>query len=79
MATPLDFEALLSREYRPARVTRLVPREAYHPEKADKKKKNPNSKPTNSEEEVQRLAEEETSLRTLQSICPVQPEMALIY
>jgi hypothetical protein len=61
MASPLDFEALLSREYRPARVTRLVPREAYHPEKADKKKKNPNSKPTNSEEEVQRLAEEETS------------------
>jgi len=31
-APELDFEALLSREYRPARVTRLIPREAYHPE-----------------------------------------------
>jgi hypothetical protein len=63
MASTLDFEALLSREYRPARVTRLVPREAYHPEKVDKKKNknNSNSKPANSEDEVQRLAEEATS------------------
>jgi transcription initiation factor TFIID subunit 1 len=33
MATPpsLDFEALLSRDYSPADVTRLIPREKFHP------------------------------------------------
>lgn len=36
--TALDFEALLSREYRPALVTRLIPREKYHPEENKKKK-----------------------------------------
>ena len=35
----LDFETLLSREYRPARVTQLIPREAYNPSKNDRKKK----------------------------------------
>jgi len=31
-STPsLDFEALLSRDYRPARVTRLIPRDTYRP------------------------------------------------
>lgn len=35
----LDFEALLSREYRPAMVTRLIPREKYVPDENNKKKK----------------------------------------
>lgn len=60
MASPLDFEALLSREYRPARVTRLVPRERYCPEKADNKKKNASSRPAN-QDEKRRQAEEKTS------------------
>lgn len=34
----LDFEALLSREYRPARVSRLIPREAWQPDKNKKNK-----------------------------------------
>lgn len=37
--TALDFEALLSREYRPALVTRLIPREKFDPAEYKKKKK----------------------------------------
>jgi hypothetical protein len=35
----LDFETLLSRGYRPANVTKLIPRDKYQPNKDVKKKK----------------------------------------
>jgi len=61
-APPLDFEALLSRDYRPALVTRLIPREKYHP---DDKKKNAVARTTraepNPEDEAQKRIAEETS------------------
>lgn len=61
-APPLDFEALLSREYRPARIARLIPREAYHPENNQKKKSVSIKHSTAAlEDATRRRAEEETS------------------
>jgi hypothetical protein len=64
MASPgstLDFEALLSRDYRPALVTRLIPRDKYKPD--DKKRsKQPFTVPVQQNDEDRRQTEETSRL-----------------
>jgi hypothetical protein len=69
----LDFEALLSREYRPALVTRLIPREKYHPDE-HKKKKNaaPKPPPLAADDAAARRQAEETSRLVLSLVAQTQ-------
>lgn len=62
-APQLDFEALLSREYRPARVSRLIPRESFHPDRKSTESSTPAAlRAANGKEALQaRQREEERS------------------
>jgi hypothetical protein len=71
-APALDFEALLSREYRPARVTRLVPRELYFSEQQQLAEAKNKKKHVDNTDDEKRKQEEETARLVLSLVTQTQ-------